>query len=83
MKKRFSEVQIVGVLRQTEAGVAIKVLCRKHGCSEASYNAWRSNYGGMEVSDVRQLKNLDTENARLKRSLAEAMLENEVMQGAL
>jgi putative transposase len=65
------------------SGVAIKELCRKHGFSEASYYAWRSKYGGMEVSDVRRLKSLDTENARLKRLLAEAMLENEVMKEAL
>ena len=83
MKKRFSEEQIVGILREAEAGVAIKELCRKHGFSEASYYAWRSKYGGMEVSDVRRLKSLDTENARLKRLLAEAMLENEVTKEAL
>ncbi len=83
MKKRFSEEQIVGVLREAEAGVAIKELCRKHGLSEASYYAWRNKYGGMEVSDVRRLKSLDTENARLKRLLAEAMLENEVMKEVL
>jgi putative transposase len=83
VKKRFSEEQIVGILREAEAGVAIKELCRKHGFSEASYYAWRSKYGGMEVSDVRRLKSLDTENARLKRLLAEAMLENEVMKEAL
>ena len=83
MKKRFSEEQIVGILREAEAGVAIKELCRKHGFSEASYYAWRSKYGGMEVSDVRRLKSLDTENARLKRLLAEAMLENEVMKEAI
>ena len=83
MKKRFGEEQIVGILREAEAGVAIKELCRKHGFSEESYYAWRSKYGGMEVSDVRRLKSLDTENARLKRLLAEAMLENEVMKEAL
>jgi putative transposase len=83
VKKRYSEEQIVGILREAEAGVAIKELCRKHGFSEASYYAWRSKYGGMEVSDVRRLKSLDTENARLKRLLAEAMLENEVMKEAL
>ena len=76
MKKRFSEEQIVGILREAEGGVAIKELCRKHGLSEASYYAWRNKYGGMEVSDVRRLKSLDTENARLKRFLAEAMFEN-------
>ena len=83
MKKRFSEEQIVGIPREAEGGVAIKELCRKHGLSEASYYAWRNKYGGMEVSDVRRLKSLDTENARLKRLLAEAMLENEVMKEVL
>ena len=83
MKKRSSEEQIVGILREAEAGVAIKELCRKHGFSEASYYAWRNKYGGMEVSDVRRLKSLDTENARLKRLLAAAMLENEVMKEAI
>jgi putative transposase len=83
VKKRFSEEQIVGILREAEAGVAIKELCRKHGFSEASYYAWRSKYGGMEVSDVKRLKSLDAENARLKRLLAETMLENEVIKEAL
>ena len=63
--------------------MAIKELCRKHGFSEASYYAWRSKYGGMEVSDVKRLKSLDAENARLKRLLAETMLENEVIKEAL
>jgi putative transposase len=83
VKKRFSEEQIVGILREAEAGVAIKELCRKHGFSEASYYAWRSKYGGMEVSDVKRLKSLDAENARLKRLLAETMLEAEVIKEVL
>jgi putative transposase len=84
VKKRFSEEQIVGILREAEAGVAIKELCRKHGFSEASYYAWRSKYGGMEVSDVKRLKSLEAaENARLKRLLAESLLENEVTREAL
>ena len=83
MKKRFSEEQIVGILREAEAGVAIKELCRKHGFSEASYYVWRSKYGGMEVPDVKRLKNLVAENARLKRLLAESLLENEVTREAL
>jgi putative transposase len=83
VKKRFSEEQIVGILREAEAGVAIKELCRKHGFSEASYYAWRSKYGSMEVSDVKRLKSLEAENARLKRLLAESLLENEVTREAL
>ena len=83
MKKRFTEEQIIGFLREADAGVAIKELCRKHGFSEASYYLWRSKFGGMDVSDAKRLKALELENARLKKLLAERMLENEVMQEAL
>jgi putative transposase len=83
MKKRFTEAQIVGFLREADAGVAIKDLCRKHGFSEASYYLWRSKFGGMSVSDAKRLKELETENARLKRLLAEALLEQEVTREAL
>ena len=78
MKKRFSEVQIIGFLREAEAGVAVKDLCRRHGFSEASYYLWRSKFGGLEVSDAKRLKALEQENARLKRLLAEAVLEQAV-----
>ena len=83
MKKRFSEEQIIGFLREADKGVAVKELCRKHGFSEASYYLWRSKYGGMDVSDAKRLKALEAENARLKRLLADAMLENEVTKEAL
>jgi putative transposase len=83
VKKRFSEEQIVGFLREAERGVAVKDLCRRRGFSEASYYLWRSKYGGMEVSDVRRLKALEAENARLKKLLAESMLENEVSREAI
>ena len=83
MKKRFSEEQIIGFLREAERGVALKDLCRRHGFSEASYYLWRSKYGGMDVSDARRLKSLESENARLKKLLAESMLENEVSREAL
>jgi putative transposase len=83
MKKRFTEEQIVGFLREAERGVAVKDLCRRHGFSEASYYLWRSKYGGLEVSDVKRLKALESENARLKKLLAESMLENEVSREAL
>ena len=83
MKKRFTEEQIIGFLREGDKGVALKELCRKHGFSEASYYAWRSKFGGMEVSDAKRLKTLEAENARLKKLLAESMLENEVMREAL
>ena len=83
MKKRFSEEQIIGFLREADKGVAVKELCRKHGFSEASYYLWRSKFGGMGVSDAKRLKALEAENARLKRLLAESMLENEVTREAL
>jgi len=83
VKKRFSEEQIVGFLKEADKGVGIKDLCRKHGFSEASYYLWRSKFGGLEVSDVKRLKALESENGRLKKLLAEAMLENEVTKEAL
>jgi putative transposase len=83
VKKRFSEEQIIGFLREAERGMALKDLCRRHGFSEASYYLWRSKYGGMDVSDARRLKTLESENARLKKLLAESMLENEVSREAL
>ena len=81
MKKRFSETQIIGFLREAEAGVA--VICRKHGFSEASYYLWRSKFGGMSVPDTKRLKELSAENGRLKKLLAESLLENEVTREAL
>ncbi len=83
MKKRFTEEQIIGFLKEAEAGVAVKDLCRQHGFSEASYYLWRSKFGGMEVSDAKKLRALEAENARLKKLLAESMLENEVAREAL
>ena len=83
MKKRFSEEQIIGFLREADKGVAVKELCRKYGFSEASYYLWRSKFGGMSVSDAKRLKELETENGRLKRLLADALLENEVTKEAL
>ena len=83
MKKRYSEEQIIGFLREADKGVAVKELCRKHGFSEASYYLWRSKFGGMNVSDAKRLKELETENARLKKLLAESLQENEVTKEAL
>jgi putative transposase len=70
-------------LKEAERGVPLKELCRKHGFSDASFYLWRSKFGGMEVSDARRLKGLESENARLKKLLAESMLENEVTREAL
>ena len=83
MKKRYSEEQIIGFLKEADSGVSIKDLCRRHGFSEASFYLWRSRYGGMDVSDAKRLKALEAENARLKKLLAESMLENEVTREAL
>lgn len=82
-KKRYTEEQIIGFLREADAGVPVKDLCRKHGFSEASYYLWRSKFGGLDVSDARRLKALEAENAKLKKLLAETMLENEVAREAL
>jgi putative transposase len=83
MKKRYSEEQIIRFLKEADSGVAVKELCRRHGFSEASYYLWRSKFGGMDVSDAKRLKALEAENARLKKLLAESMLENEVTREAL
>ena len=83
MKKRFSEEQIIGFLREAEAGMALKDLCRQHGFSEASFYLWRSKFGGMNVSDAKRLKELESENARLKKLLANSLLEAEAMKEAL
>ena len=83
MKKRFSEEQIIGFLREAEGGVPVKELARKHGFSDASFYLWRSKFGGMDVSDAKRLKSLESENARLKKLLAESLLENEVTREAL
>ena len=83
VKKRFTEEQIIGFLREAEGGMPVKELCRRHGFSEASYYLWRSKFGGMNVSEAKRLKELETENARLKKLLAEQVLENEVIKDVL
>ena len=83
MKERFTEEQIIGFLREAGAGLVVADLFRRHGFSEASYYLWRFKFGGMNVSDAKRLKELEAENARLKRLLAEFMLENEVTKEAL
>lgn len=74
-RRRFSEEQIIGVLKEHQAGATAADLCRKHGISDATFYKWRSKYGGMEVSDARRLKALELENAKLKKMLAEQMLD--------
>ena len=74
-RSRFSEEQIIGILKEHQAGFGAKELCRKHGISDATFYKWRSKYGGMEVSDARRLKTLESENAKLKKMLAEQMMD--------
>jgi len=83
VKKRFSEEQIIGFLREAEAGLPVKDLCRRHGFSEASYYLWRSKFGGMDVSEAKRLRELEAENARLKKLLAEQIFENDVIKEVL
>ena len=80
MKKRFTEEQIIGFLKQAEAGVAIKDLCRKHGFSDAAFYTWRRKFGGMSVPDAKRLRELEAENAKLKKLLAESMLDIEALK---
>ena len=74
-RSRFSEEQIIGILKEHQAGLGAKELCRKHGVSDATFYEWRSKYGGMEVSDAKKLKALEAENANLKKLLAEQMMD--------
>uniref|UniRef100_A0A854CLD5 Transposase n=1 Tax=Xanthomonas oryzae pv. oryzae TaxID=64187 RepID=A0A854CLD5_XANOO len=83
MKKRFSEEQIIGFLREADAGIAIRDRCRRHGFSEASYYLWRSKFGGMSVPDAKRLKDLEAENTRLKKLLAEQVFQNDLIKDAL
>lgn len=83
MKKRFTEEQIIGFLKQAEAGIPVKELCRTHGFSDASFYTWRAKYGGMTVPDAKRLKELEAENAKLKRLLAESILDTEALKVAL
>ena len=80
---RFTEEQIIGVLREQEAGARSEEVCRRHGISSATFYKWKSKYGGLEVSDARRLKALEDENRRLKRLLAEAMLDNAALKDLL
>ncbi len=81
--KRFSEEQIIGILKQAQAGIKIVDLCRQHGISDATFYNWRSKYGGMEVSEAKRLKALENENRQLKNLLADAMLENRAIKDVL
>ena len=79
-RSRFTEEQIIAVLKEQEAGMATADVCRKHGVSSATVYKWKAKYGGLEVSDARKLRALENENAKLKKLLAEAMLDNAIVK---
>ncbi len=80
MKRRFSDAQIIGIIKEYEAGVKASDLCRKYGISDATFFKYKDKFGGMNVSDAKKLRSLEDENARLKRMLAEAMLDNAALK---
>lgn len=82
-KSRFSEEQVIGFLKQAEAGIPIKDLCRKGGFSDATFYKWRARFGGMDVADAKRLRELEAENAKLKRLLAEAHLDMHALKSVL
>jgi putative transposase len=83
MKKRFTEEQIIHVLREHDGGLGTGELCRKHGISSATFYNWKAKYGGMEVSDAKKLRQLESENAKLKKMLAEEMLDKQALKDLL
>ena len=83
MKKRFTEQQIVAILKEGEAGVPAKEICRKHNISDATFYTWRKKYRGMETEDLRRLKQLEAENGKLKRLLADSILDIDALKVAL
>ena len=82
-KSRFTETQIVSILKEVEAGLKVEQVCRNHGISSATYYNWKSKYGGMEASDVKRLKALEEENSRLKKMYANLSLEHEAVKGLI
>jgi putative transposase len=82
-RKRFTEEQIIGILKEHELGAKMADLCRKHGISEATFYNWKSKFGGLDVSEAKRLKQLEGENARLKKLLADSMLDNAALKDLL
>ena len=82
-RSRFTDEQIIGIRREQEAGVPVADLCRKHGLSSPTFYKWKARYGGMDVSEARRLKALEDENAKLKRMLADSMLDNVALKDLL
>jgi putative transposase len=82
-RSRFTEEQIIGILREQEAGVPVADLCRTHGLSSPTFYKWKAKFGGLDVSEARRLKALEDENAKLKRMLADAMLDNVALKDLL
>lgn len=82
-KSRFTEEQIIGILKEHQAGLSAADLCRKHGLSDATFYKWRAKYGGMETSDAKKLKGLEDENRKLKKLLAESVMDNATLKEML
>lgn len=83
MKKRFTEVQIIGILKEQDTGITVAEICRRHGISSATFFAWKSKFGGLEVSEAKRLKSLELENTRLKKLVADLSLDRVMLQEAL
>jgi putative transposase len=82
-KSRFTETQIIAILKEADAGMKVKDICRKHGVSDATYYKWKFKYGGMEASDLKRVRELEAENANLKRMYADLALENNAMKDVI
>lgn len=83
MKKRFTDAQIINILKEAESGISVPELCRKHGICSATFYKWRSKYGGLDVSMVSDMRSLEEENRRLKRMYADSQMQNEILKEVL